>query len=73
MVCQGYGFISAYVGSSGIYFAFGALCEHYTPRKGDRVKVTAVEVSGSKNNWRAIIVEPAREIDKLACLQRYVD
>ena len=61
------------MGSIDIYFAFGALHENYTPQRGDNVKVAAIEVSGKgKTNWRAIRVEPAREVDKLACLHRYV-
>ena len=61
------------MGPTDIYFAFGALCRNYTPQRGDNVKVAAIEVSGkSKTNWRAVRVEPAREVDKLACLHRYV-
>ncbi len=67
---QGFGFISVQCGATDVYFSFGALCEQYLPRKGDRVRLTAIEVNGKGSKWRAIRVEPAREMDRLMCLNR---
>ncbi len=69
-VLQGFGFISSTHVNSDVYFTFSALYEGYIPRRGDKVNVVAIEVSGTKSQWRAIRIEPTYQIDKQACLNR---
>ncbi len=69
-VLQGFGFISSSQVNSDVYFTFSVLHEGYIPRRGDKVDVVAIEVSGSKSQWRALRIEPSYQIDKQDCLNR---
>lgn len=56
-VFPGYGYIN-----EEVYFTFGACVRGYRPCRGDDVQVTAVESTQGKCKWRAVHVEPKRNL-----------